>query len=114
MGGTIFNLGSTAVAIGGVEDHVHLLVSLGKESPVMPLVREVKKAATNWIQDEIGIKQFAWQEGYAALGVSPERVPSLIRYIANQEEHHHNLSSKMELEELLRTALIEYEPKYLE
>ena len=56
---------------------------------------------------------FAWQEGYAAFTVSQSQKDVVVRYIANQEEHHQGRSFEEELVELLKAHQIEYDARYL-
>jgi putative transposase len=78
------------------------------------VLRELKKASSVWVHEQIGLMTFAWQEGYAAFTVSPTARPAVKRYIAHQEEHHRKKSYREELIELLAKAGIEYDPKYLD
>ena len=78
------------------------------------MLRELKKASSAWIHEEIRVPHFAWQEGYAAFTVSATARESVRNYIANQEEHHRVKSFREELVEMLAKAGIEYDPKYLD
>lgn len=114
LGGTVRGLGGVPEAIGGVEDHVHLLVGLRATHTLADFVRELKKAGTAWIRDEKLERLFSWQEGYAAFTVSPNVRKRVKGYIANQEQHHKRKDFINELTTLLAQAEIEYDPKYLE
>ena len=114
LGGIVKGLDAFSQGIGGVEDHVHLLVGFKSTHRLSDFMQELKKSSSVWVHDEIGVKEFSWQEGYAAFSVSPTARPSVKNYIANQEEHHRRKSFKEELIELLDKAGIEYDPKYLE
>lgn len=85
LGGTIRGLGATSQGIGGVEDHVHMLVGFKATHQLSDFMRELKKGASIWIHEQIGISQFAWQEGYGAFSVSPTARETVKRYIANQD-----------------------------
>ena len=113
MGGTIRGLGGFPEGIGGVEDHVHLLVSLKATHSLADVMRELKKSSSVWVHDTLGSKNFAWQEGYAAFTVSASALDSVQRYIANQEHHHRVKSFKEELLEMLKKANVDYNPDYL-
>jgi putative transposase len=78
------------------------------------VLRELKKAASVWVHEEIGLTKFAWQEGYAAFSVSPTARAPVKGYIARQEEHHRSKSYREELVELLEKAGIEYDPRFLD
>ena len=114
MGGTILGLGGVPEGIGGTDDHVHLLIRLKATHTLADVLRELKKASSVWIHEEIGDKEFAWQEGYAAFTVGPPNCGAVLRYIGNQKEHHHVKTFREELIELLELAEIEYDPKYLD
>jgi REP element-mobilizing transposase RayT len=114
LGGTIRGLGGFPEGVGGTADHVHLLVGLNATHCLADLMRELKKASSVWVHDEIGLKSFAWQEGYAAFTVSSTARAAVRRYIANQEAHHSQESVRDELIALLKRAGVDYDPKYLD
>lgn len=114
LGGTVDGLGGYPQQIGGVADHVHLLVGLKATHTLADFLRELKKASSTWVHDQIGSREFAWQEGYSAFTVSPTARESVKRYIANQAEHHRRIGFRDELMRLLQQAEIEYDPRYLD
>ena len=114
LGGTIRGLGGYPEGIGGVADHVHLLVGLKATHCLSDVMRELKKASSAWVHEEVALLAFAWQEGYAAFTVSATSREAVRSYIANQEEHHRVKSFREELVEMLEKAGIEYDPKYLD
>jgi putative transposase len=87
LGGTVKSLGGFPQGIGGVADHVHLLVGLKATHCLADFMRELKKSSSMWGHDTIGQPIFAWQEGYAAFTVSATAREAVQRYIANQAEH---------------------------
>ena len=78
------------------------------------IVREIKKATNQWMKEEAKVVNFAWQDGYAVVSVSPENVDKVVRYIENQAERHQKVSFMDELAAMLKFSNIEYDPKYLE
>lgn len=114
LGGAVLGLGGISQAVGGVENHVHLLVGLKSTHCLADFTRELKKASSIWVHQEIGLKAFAWQDGYAAFTVSATVRNAVQRYIANQEIHHQTNSFRDELIASLCKAEIEYDPKYLD
>ena len=114
LGGTIAGLGGFPQGVGGVADHVHLLVGLKATHCLADVLRELKKAASVWVHEEIGLKTFAWQEGYAAFTVSATAREAVQGHIANQEEHHRTRSFRDELIDMFDRAGIEYDPQYLD
>ena len=113
LGGTLNGLGAAPLAIGGTEDHVHLLVALRGNHSVADLVRETKKASTTWTRQEMGVRSFTWQEGYAAFSVGSEK-EAVVHYIRNQEAHHQTRSSSEELRTLLEDAGVEIDERFFD
>jgi hypothetical protein len=114
LGGTVEGLKGFPQGVGGIADHVHLLVGLKANHCLADFMRELKKASSAWVHDEIGMSPFAWQEGYAAFTVSASTRTTVRNYIANQEEHHRKKTFQEELVEMLEKAGVEYDPRYLE
>lgn len=114
LGGTISGLGGFPQGVGGVADHVHLLVGLKATHCLADVLRELKKSASAWVHAEIGLRSFAWQEGYAAFTVSPTSRAAIRKYIANQADHHRRCSFREELVAMLGKAGVQYDPKYLD
>ena len=112
LGGTARGKNATPEQIGGIEDHVHLLLGLRATHCLADVIRELKKASSNWVHSEIGLGDFCWQEGYAAFTVSPTSRDAVKSYIANQEEHHRTRLSREELEIMLSEADVAYDPQY--
>ncbi len=82
-------LGAEVLAVGGIEDHVHLLVRLPATLAVADLVKHVKGASAHLIAQRTHANQFfKWQGGYAAFSVSVGHLTRVTRYIAQQREHH--------------------------
>jgi hypothetical protein len=114
LGGTINGLGGFSQGVGGIADHVHLLVGLKATHCLADVLRELKKASSTWVHEQIGLQSFAWQKGYAAFTISATARPKVQSYIARQEEHHREKSSRDELSKLLALAGVEYDPAYFE
>ena len=114
LGGTIRGLGGFPQGIGGVADHVHLLVGLRATHCLADVMRELKKASSVWVHEQVGLPAFAWQEGYAAFTVSATAREAVKHYITNQEAHHATKSFGEELVEMLNKAGVEYNPQYLD
>jgi putative transposase len=113
LGGTVRGLRGDARMIGGVEDHVHLLVSLDANHRIGDFLRELKKASSVWAASNY-CPRFSWQIGYAAFTVSASRRENVRRYIEGQEEHHREVTFIEELRFLLEKHGVRYDPKYLE
>ena len=115
MGGVARENRMTARYIGGVADHVHLLVSMPTTLSIARSIQLIKGRSSIWIHESFPeMQNFAWQEGYAAFSVSASLREKVRRYIDSQEVHHATVSFTDELKLLLKKHEIEYNPKYLE
>ncbi|WP_315853339.1 IS200/IS605 family transposase [Bremerella alba] len=113
--GTIRRRNSDLVLAGGVEDHVHLLVSLSREACVADVVRDVKAASSSWVHENIReASLFAWQNGYSAFSVSHSALPDVKNYIANQEDHHQTWTFREKLIAFFARHEIEFQEEYLD
>ncbi len=114
LGGTIRGLGGFPQGVGGVADHVHLLVGLKATHCLADFMCELKKASSIWMHEKAALTEFTWQEGYAAFTVGATSREGVQRYIANQGEHHRVKSFREELIELLQKADVPFKERYLE
>jgi len=114
MGGTIRSLKGTLVEIGGVADHVHLLMHLPATIAVSDSIRDIKANASKWLNElPESPGRFEWQKGYAAFTVSMSLRGSVQTYIRNEEEHHRTQTFQEEYELFLRKHGIEFRPEFL-
>jgi putative transposase len=114
LGGTVKGLKAFPQGVGGVADHVHMLVGFPATLCLADFMRELKKASSVWVRDVARIGDFAWQEGYSAFSVSATARESVRSYIANQAEHHRKKSFRDELLEMLERAGAEVDMKYFD
>lgn len=86
-----------------VEDHIHLLVSLGRDQTIEKIVQLIKGESSFWVNGQGIIKnKFEWQDEYIGLSVSESAIDKVRRYIANQEEHHLKKTFEQEYNEFLK------------
>jgi putative transposase len=100
------------LAVGGMPDHVHLLVRLRPTMPVSKLLQLLKANSSRWVHERLHCG-FAWQEGYGAFTVSESGAAAVCRYIQNQESRHRRRSYEEELIALLTKHRIQYDPAHL-
>lgn len=85
-----------------VENHIHLLVSLGTEQTISKVAMLIKGESSFWVNKEKLTKQkFEWQDEYIALSVSESAIDKARQYIINQKEHHKKKTFTQEYEEFL-------------
>ena len=114
MGGILRHWESPAILINSVADHIHILFCLSKNHALKKVVEEVKKSSSKWIKTKgPGLENFFWQAGYGAFSVSQSNVPTVKRYIENQEAHHRKVGFQDEFRAFLRKYEIEYDELYV-
>jgi REP element-mobilizing transposase RayT len=107
------NLGPV-IKINGVEDHVHVLLSLSRTIAVSKLIAEIKSNSSRWIKTkDRQFFEFSWQGGYGAFSVSRPQINGAIKYIEKQKEHHKTQTFREEYLTMLKMAQIQYDEKYL-
>jgi len=114
LGGAVHGLGGFSLGVGGVADHVHLLVGLKPTHCLSDFMRELKKASTSWVRETFKQPHFQWQESYAAFSVSASSRDSVRDDIANQEAHHRHKTFREELITFLQKSGIDYDERYLD
>lgn len=86
------------IAIGGTNDHVHMLLELPGSLAIADAMRLIKTNSSKWIHETFPDQaSFAWQTGYAAFTVSESAAQAVARYIRDQEEHHRTRSFDEEM-----------------
>ena len=114
IGGILRALDSPGLRVGGMSDHIHILMQLSKNRALADVVGELKRNSSKWVKEAApGMMKFAWQNGYAAFSVGKSGVEGGREYILEQEEHHHGISNQDEVRALLREFQMEYDEGYL-
>ncbi len=99
-----------ALSIGGVEDHVHALLSIPATLPIAKAVQLLKGNSSKWIHETFPNQRlFEWQEGYGAFSIAVSGVKATVKYIQSQKKHHQSHSFKDELIAFLEKNGIPYE-----
>jgi putative transposase len=114
IAGIAHQRGMKAIKVGGIEDHVHVVIELAKQVNISEVAKHLKGFSSRWINKE-GLTEtpFAWQDGFGAYSVSPSHLESLVRYVENQREHHATQSFEDEYLEFLKRYGVAYKPEYL-
>ena len=108
LAGIARNHGIQALAVGGTENHVHILMVLSADAKLSDTVRTLKANSSRWVRETSSL--FGWQEGYGAFSVSPSQLNRVKHYIRNQAEHHRKRSFEDEFLAMLQAANMHFEP----
>jgi len=114
MGGILKSDRCVLMNIGGMPDHVHLIVSMHPQISLSDMMRALKAKSSKWVHETFPERRdFAWQTGYGAFAVSHSNVDKVAAYIRDQEAHHKRISFRDELIALLHKHGVEYDERYI-
>ena len=104
----------TLTKMGGIADHVHLLVQSARDIAPSVFMADIKALSSGWIHTEFPkLKDFGWQLGYGVFSVSYSAVESVKKYIENQTEHHKTKTFQEEFREFLVKHEMEFDERYI-
>jgi len=114
IGGILRDQGGHLLEVGGMPDHLHLLIRIKPDISVSEIVRLVKANASKWANERPDqMERFAWQRGYGAFTVSLSQAPMVSQYVRNQEEHHRKKTFQEEFVEFLKRHEIQFDEQHL-
>jgi putative transposase len=87
--------------VGGHSDHIHCLISLGKDQSISNVSQLIKGESSFWINKNRLIRNFSWQDDYFAVSISESQVHKVRKYIQSQEQHHKKKTFDEEVKEFL-------------
>ncbi len=106
--------GTPCLAIGGADDHLHLLISHSRTKALSDIVRDIKAYSSNWLKTRSpALRDFGWQDGYGGFSIGQSGVAPLRRYIAEQRQHHQNRSFNEEYRILLHRYEVNFNERFL-
>ena len=114
VGGIADRNGMTPHKIGGLEDHLHVVVAIPPTLTISKAVQFLKGGSSRWIGSTFPeLEGFGWQDGYAAFTVIASRLPATIDYVERQRERHVARTFQEEYRALLDRHGVTYDPRYL-
>ena len=114
LGGIARENGMKALAVGGTDNHAHMLVSLPTTLAIAKAIQLLKGGSSKWVHDTFPThRDFAWQEGYGAFSIGVSGIPDTVAYINNQEEHHRTKTFEDEYVAFLVKHGIEFDNRYV-
>jgi putative transposase len=114
LGGIARQNKMTVIEVGGMEDHIHILLSLPATVSISKAMQLIKGGSSKWIHETFpGQRTFAWQEEYGAFSVSVSQLNKTVAYIHGQPEHHRKMTFQEEFLILLKKHDVKYDERYL-
>ncbi|GHT10567.1 transposase [Bacteroidia bacterium] len=106
--------GHKVLSIGGMPDHIHILLGLHPTQSLSSLMQEMKRDSAEWVnQNNLAAGKFSWQAGYGAFSYSKSQIASVANYIEQQEQHHTKRTFLEEYKKILDDFGINYDEQYL-
>ena len=114
LGGIARENKMTAIEIGGVEDHIHILLSMPSTMAIAKALQLIKGGSSKWVHDTFPEHRlFGWQVKYGSFSVSVSQLDKIIEYIKDQTIHHRKMTFQEEFVALLKKHRIHYDERYL-
>jgi putative transposase len=114
MGGIARVNKTPAMAVGGMGEHAHVVLSLNSTTSIAKAIQLVKGGSSKWVRGTFPAAwDFEWQEGYSAYAVSESLLDNVHDYIARQEEHHRKMTFEEEYIAFLEKHGIPYDRRYV-
>jgi len=83
------DLGAFVHAVGGIEDHVHLVVSVPPKIALSTFIGQVKGASSHFVNHELDLDiYFAWQAEYGVVSFGGKMLDVVVQYVKDQRKHH--------------------------
>lgn len=114
LGNTIRKSGGSVLEIGGVSNHLHLLIELSNLDHFTALIRNAKSSSSQWVKQEFpDCQAFAWQDGYGSFSVSYSQLVRTRAYIKKQKQYHQNHAFEEEYIKLLNLHKVKFDERYV-
>ena len=114
LGGIARDNDMHARQIGGVEDHVHIVVGISPTIAVSKAVQLLKGTSSKWIHETfLSLGDFQWQDGYGAFTVSKSGLIDVVKYVTDQREHHRTRTFQEEYLAFLKKHGIGFDERYV-
>src|SRR5437762_3188973 len=112
LGGIARQNGMKAIEIGGVSDHVHILLSLPSTRSIAKAIQLIKGGSSKWVHETFPEHRlFRWQVKYGAFGVSVSLLDKTIQYMVTQVQQHRKMTFQKEFVALLMKHDIAYDER---
>jgi putative transposase len=112
--GIVKNNKHKLIAINGMLNHVHIAIGYKPHQLIPDLLQDIKGSSSTWINEKKFVRgHFNWQAGYGAFSFSHSHIDAVVKYIANQEQHHKKKTFREEYIEMLKKYDVPFSEKYI-
>lgn len=89
-------------AIGGMKDHIHVVVSIPPNLSIADFVKNIKGSSAHYMNQGLSasLNKFSWQEGYGVFSLGGKQLEQAVDYVKNQKAHHLNGTASAYLEQM--------------
>ncbi|MCC5839299.1 MAG: transposase [Opitutales bacterium] len=114
LGGILRDHGARLLAIGGMPDHVHLIIRDSKSVTDIQMMKDLKGGSSKWVNESAFVAGgFAWQAGYGWFSVGPRGLEAACDYVHSQKAHHQRESFQDEFRKFLRQYGVDFDERYV-
>lgn len=114
LGGIVRDHGARLLAVGGMPDHVHLIIRDSKSLTDIQMMKDLKGGSSRWVNESAGLPgRFAWQAGYGWFSVGPRGLEAARAYVDGQKAHHQKESFQDEYRRFLRQYEVDFDECYV-
>ena len=114
MATILTGMDSSAILINSVEDHAHVFFHLSKNRALCDVIESLKKDSSKWIKTKARTyRNFHWQTGCGAFSVSQSNVAQVVKYVAEQKEHHRRHTFQGKFHAFLKRYQVPYDGRYV-
>ena len=114
LGGIARDNDMTAIAVGGMNDHAHVLLRMRPTQTVSKATQLLKGGSSLWIHQTFpALRGFGWQDGYGAFTVCRHHVDEVAEYVRCQREHHRKKTFQEEYLGFLKEYGVEFDERYV-
>ena len=100
--------------IGGIENHIHMLIDLAPTVTLSHLLWDIKRSSSDWAKKSGLFHEFVgWGKEYGAFSVSSSHRDAVIQYIIGQREHHKRVDFDNEYKRLAERNGVEWNENML-
>jgi REP element-mobilizing transposase RayT len=108
------NNGHKMLAINNMEDHIHIFIGLNPKQSISQLMQLVKGDSSEWVNKQnLCVDKFQWQDGYGAFSYAKSQIDNVVKYIANQQQHHKKENFRKEYVKILDAFDVDYDDRYV-